>query len=407
MVEGGQSINALPNFLRRSINAPLFVEDLLAAGTAETGLQDYGDRRFIDGLTVFADALRSEAQLNQTGQMIVAADIVRMLSNRLRFQRDVSLHPEIRDEQIVGPIVIVGLPRTGTSKLQRMISADPAVQRLDVWRLLNPAPFPGERVGSPQSRILAALVVERTLATRFPDSMARHPIEALEPDEEVMLMEPSFECVVSTFRFRTPSPRRYIDSRDPRTAYEYMRSMLQYLQWQDGGGRGRPWIMKSPIHIGSIETLFELFPDATVVHCHRDPRKVIPSFSSLVEASRRIASDDVDLAELGGDMLEYWAVAIDRNLAAREQIDVSQIVDVPYDQIRDDAVGVIAKVYERAGCALAAEAETRMLAYESRRPENHWGRHQYDAERFGLTDEQIDARFAAYRERFRELSLSA
>jgi NAD(P)-dependent dehydrogenase (short-subunit alcohol dehydrogenase family) len=406
-VDGGQSINAVPNFGPRPLNAPLFAEDLLAAATSETGLEDYGDRGFVEGLTVFADALRAEARLNRIGHMMMAADIVRMLTNRLRFQRDVVRHPEILDEQIAAPIVVVGLPRTGTSKLQRMMSADPGVQRLDVWRLLNPAPFPGEAQGVPQARIDFGLVVERTLATQFPDYMARHPTEALEPDEELLLMEMSFESDVSSLRTRTPSHRAFTASRDPLPAYRYVRSLLQYLQWQDGGHRGRPWIMKSPVHIGNLETLFEVFPDATVVHCHRDPREVVPSFASLVESARRMGSDDVDVEEIGADMLEYWATQLDRNLEARERIGDSRILDVPYERIRDDALGVIADVYERAGREMTAEADAALRGYEARRPQGHFGRHEYSAERFGLDAEQIDARFAAYRERFVAMGVGA
>jgi NAD(P)-dependent dehydrogenase (short-subunit alcohol dehydrogenase family) len=406
-VDGGQSINAVPNFGPRPLNAPLAVDDLLAAGTSETGLEDYGDRRFVEGLRIFTEALRSEAHLNQIGHLMMAGDLVRMLTNRLRFERDVAKHPEIRDEEIVAPIIIVGLPRTGTSKLQRMMSQDPEVQRLDIWKLLNPAPFPGEQPGNPQPRIDFGLVVERTLSQQFPDYMARHPTEALEPDEELLLMEMSFECAVSSLRTRTPSHRAFVESCDPRETYAYMKSMLQYLQWQDGGHRGRPWIMKSPVHIGHLETLLEFFPDATIVHCHRDPREVIPSFASLIESARRIGSDDIDLQEVGQDMLEFWATQLDRNLEARQRVDTSRIIDVSYERIRDDALGVIAEVYATAGRELTPETEAAFIAYESRRPQGHFGRHEYTPEQFGLDLTRIDERFRDYRDRFINLEVGA
>ncbi len=382
------------------MNEPLSADDVLSAGTAETGLNDYGDRGFIEGLTVLTDSLRSDARLNRMGRMMLSRDLVRMLTNRLRFQRDLARHSEILEEEILAPIIITGLPRTGTSKLQRMISADPGVQRLDVWKLFNPAPFPSERVVGPQGRINFALVVERVLATQFRDYMAAHPTEALEPDEEVLLMEMSFECVVSSLKSRAPQHRAFVECRDPRPTYEYMRAMLQYLQWQDGGGRGRPWIMKSPVHIGNLPTLLDVFPDATVVHCHRDPWVAVVSFASLVEASRRMGSDDVDLEEIGADMLDFLSGQMQRNIKHRAQVDEERIIDVPYERIRDDTEAVIEKIYSRVRRELTADSRDAMRAYAARRREGHFGRHAYTADRYGLDRGQIETAFADYSERF-------
>lgn len=402
-VDGGQSIGAVPNFGPRPINAPLFAEDLMAAGTAETGLEDYGDREFVEGLTVLADSLRTEAHLNRMGHMMLSGDIVRMLANRLRFQRELKRHPEILDERIEAPIIVVGLPRTGTSKLQRMMSADPDVQRLDVWKLLNPAPLPGEKPGNPKPRIEFGMVVERILSTQFPDYMARHPTEACEPDEELLLMEMSFECVVTSLRVRTPTFREFVLKRDQGPTYRYMLRMLQFLQWQDGGGRGRPWIMKSPVHLGNLATLLETFPDATIVHCHRDPRVVVPSFASLLEAGRRMGSDTIDLDEIGADMLGLLPRDMRRNLADRKALREERILDVQYSEIRDDARSVIARVYGKAGRELTPEAAAAFEAYGARRPEGHFGRHEYTAERFGLSGDRIAAEFADYYDRFPEM----
>ncbi len=405
--DGGQSIGAVPNFGPRPPAPPLFAEDLLEAATMETGLEDYGDRSFVEGLTVFADALRTEAGLHRIGHMITAGDIVRMLINRLRYQRDIGRHPEILDERVVAPIVVTGLPRTGTSKLQRMMAADPGAQRLDIWRLLNPAPFPGEQPGAPQPRINYALGVEHQLTSQFPDFMARHPTEACEPDEELLLMEMTFQSVVSSLRTRVPSFRKFVNARSPEPMYAFVKEMLQYLQWQDGGGRGRPWILKSPAHLGNIPLLLKTFPDATIVHCHRDPRVIIPSFASLLEAGRRMGSDNVDPHQVGTDTLEYWAAQMRCNVADRDTVDPARIIDVSYERIRDDATSVIAEVYSRAGREITPEAAAAFGEYEQRRPEGYFGNHNYTAEQFGLTDERIDAEFVEYLQRFPELRSKA
>lgn len=379
---------------------PHTVEGLLAAASAETGLSDFGDRHFLTGLRTLVDALPREAALNAIGEQMVYGGIIRLISNRLRYVEDLKRHPQILDEKIVKPIIILGLPRTGTSKLQRVMSADPQVQRLDFWKTINPAPFPGEEPGHPRARIEAAQLTEQTLATMFPGWMARHPMEALEPDEELHLMDGSFECVISWLFSRVPSYYAYISQCDPRPMYQYLHRMLQYLQWQDGGARGRPWIMKSPVHIGALPTLLETFPDAVLVHCHRDLQKVIPSFASLIEEGRKIGSDAVDPVEVGRDMCEYWASSLDRYLVDRAKLPADRILDVSFEDICEDLVGVIRRIYDRAGRALTPEAIQAFKDYEARRPEHHFGHYEYSAAHYGYTAEMIDQRFANYRKAF-------
>jgi len=178
--------------------------------------------------------------------------------------------------------------------------------------------------------------------------------------------------------------------------------MLQYLQWQDGGGRGRPWILKSPTHVGDMPTMLETFPDATIVHCHRDPRQVIPSFAALGTAGRRIGSDVVDPVEVGNEMFGYWADQLDRYLIVRPQLPPDRILDLRFDEIRKDVVGVIRRIYARAGRELTLEAVEAFRSYEKNRPEHHFGNYEYNAEQHGLSLAGIDARFAEYRHAFKE-----
>lgn len=379
---------------------PTTVEGLLEAASTEAGLQDFGDRHFITGLTTLVDAIHREAALNVTGEQMVFGGMIRLLVNRLRYVEDIKRHPEILGEEIVAPIIILGLPRTGTSKLQRVMSADPGVQRLEFWKTINPAPFPGEEPGKPEARIQAGLLVENTLATQFPGWMARHPMEALEPDEELHIMDMSFECVISWLFSRVPSYYQYISHCDSRPTYQILHAMLQYLQWQQGGGQGRPWIMKSPVHIGELPVLLETFPDAVVVHCHREPRNVIPSFASLIEEGRKMGSDQVDPLEIGRDMLSHWAGEVDKNLLARESLPEDRIIDVQFEEVVADVSQVIERIYQRAGRELSDEAVAAFRDYEARRPQGHWGSYDYSAAHYGLSADAIDDRFAEYRRRF-------
>lgn len=380
---------------------PKTVQGLLDAVRATAGLDDFGtDRAFLKGLDVLVDAAPREARLNAIGEQLVYGGILRLLVNRLRYVRDLKAHPEIQQERIVKPIVVIGLPRTGTSKLQRVLSCDPDAQRLDLWKQQNAAPFPGELPGKPLARIEAARAVEQMLSTMFPGFQARHPLEAEEPDEELHLMEGSFDCMLSWVFTRLPSFRQHVDASDPRAMYRWLYAMLQYLQWQDGGGRGRPWMMKSPTHIGVLDHFLEIFPDAVLVHTHRDPRAVIPSFASLITEARKVGSDQVDPVEVGREILDYWTDQMNRYLVLRDRLPKDRVIDVQFDEVRSDIVGVIRRIYASIGRTLTAEAITAFKAYEARRPEHHFGSYQYTAEDHGLSVDEIDQRFAAYLRRF-------
>ena len=197
-----------------------------------------------------------------------------------------------------------------------------------------------------------------------------------------------------------PSYYDYISRCDQRPMYQHLRAQMQYLQWQDGGARGRPWIMKSPIHINALDVLLETFPDAVLVHCHRDLQKVLPSFASLIETARQIGSDHVDPKAVGSEMFNYWATALDRYLIERKKLPPDRILDMQFEEVVGNIVDVIGRIYERAGRPLTPEALAAFRDYDASRPEHHWGTYTYSAADYGYTPEMIDQRFAEYRKSF-------
>ncbi|HKY89578.1 MAG TPA: sulfotransferase [Nevskiaceae bacterium] len=379
---------------------PTTVDGLLAAARAATGLNDFGDPQFMTGLTRVVAGFRDEAQLTPLGEQMAFGGLLNMLVNRLRYVRDIGAHPEILSEKLLGPIVVLGLPRTGTTKLQRVLAADPQAQSLTYWRMMSPAPMPGEIPGDPRERIEAAKAAVDLLATQFPGFMARHPTEALQPDEEVLLMQGSFQCVVTWLFARMPSFYDFVMKTDPHPTYAYLRSQMQYLQWQDGGARGRHWILKSPCHTGVLDTLLDVFPDAILVHCHRDVRKLIPSIAGLVEEMRRIHSDPVDRLAIGPEMLDYFGGMMDRYLELRDHRARDRVLDIRYEDVLADCPDVVRRIYAHAGLRLAPEAVAAMSAHEQERPQHQFGTYTYRAADYGLEPRMIDERFAAYQKRF-------
>lgn len=272
----------------------LTVDSLLDTARKEVGLDDFGPMDFKDSLDILLRSFQQEANFTEAGAGMTYKNLIRRLTARLRYQDDLRTHPEILDEQVVSPIIILGLPRTGTSKLQRILSADPNSQRLEFWRAIFPAPLPNEKQGCPEGRIALAKEEEEAIARTFPDFMARHPMEATEPDEELHIMDMSFDSLLPWVFADMPTYFQHMDSCDGSRMYRELYGMLQYLQWQDGGARGRHWVLKTPVHLSNLSLLVRTFPDAKLVHCHRNPIDIIPSFASVISEARKIGCEAVD-----------------------------------------------------------------------------------------------------------------
>jgi hypothetical protein len=386
--------------LTADIRRELDPASLLGAAQAEAGLDDFGDRQFVEPLTVLVDAVVREAGLSDLGVIGWKATVQSSLVNRLRMVRDLRDHPEILDEDVSDPIVILGLPRTGSTKLHRMMAAHPGVQRLPLWRLLNPAPLPGWVRGStePDARMAVAKMYEELMWQTAPDVMAGHPMAADQVDEETLLMETNFELSVLGMRLHVPSYLEWLACRSPGPTYEHLRTQLRYLQWQDGGARGRRWLLKSPLHLGRLDTLVEHFPGAILVQTHRHPATVIPSMARLNESYRRTQCDVVDLDDIGATQVAIWAPALSRTLEQRRTLGLD-VIDVQFSEIVQGPFDVIGEAFGRAGLEVGEPDSAPMLAAAAS-PRQGSGTHEYSLGRYGLTDAGIRSAFGAYIDAF-------
>ena len=368
--------------------------DMLAQASTETGLEDFGDEEFREALTRLVESTNNDVVLSPLGALAFKGEVHRILVNRLRFAEDLRRHPEILNENVSDPIVILGLPRTGTTKLQRFMAADPDVQRLEYWRLLNPAPFPNANAGEPDPRIQVAREAISGMAKLMPKWMDSHPTSAEEVDEEVFLQLYTFKSLLTYDIRPVPGFAAWMATQSLRGTYRYMKQLLQYLQWQDGGKRGRPWILKSPIHVGTTDLLIEQFPNATLVFTHRDLHQVIPSHCRLMESARRLYSDDVDMHAIGRACISRWLEELQKHVQIRKRLGSKlKIHDVQYEQGRDDPLGVVREIYRCGGRELTPQREQAMLAWERAHPLHHAGKYSYRIEDYGITYEAIDAAF--------------
>jgi hypothetical protein len=275
---------------------------ILAEARARTGFADFGDESFQEPMQRLLASMDAEGNLHEIGRATQRERVIGLLVNRLRAEAAIARHPEILDEELREPLVIIGLARTGTTMLQRTIGADPRMFSLLWWESRHPAPFDldGE-TGDTDPRITAAEEEVRMMVEAVPDLFAVHPFDAHAPDEEIMLLEHSFLSTNAAAFVHVPSYVDWLDGQDQRPAYDYMLRLLKLVQWQKKrrGETGERWVLKSPAHLHNIDLLFEVMPDAWIVQTHRDPLQTIPSLASFCHMVLQTGSDDCDPKETG------------------------------------------------------------------------------------------------------------
>ena len=288
---------------------------LLQSARKAAGLEDFGPEPFVEPMQVQLDSLRA-APLNDLGVMILRGMLLRSLIQRLRTQHWCTEHPEILDERIDAPIVVVGMMRSGTTLLQRVLAADPRFACAHGWEVGEPAPRPGWDPAAPDPRIPDAEAREGQTRTFAAEIFAIHPTYVHEAEEEIVFLADAFLSHVPEASCNVPRYRSWIDGQDFAPAYRWLRRMLQLLQWQKRrrGEPVRPFVLKTPAHLGYLDVLIAEFPDAHIVHAHRDPVDVIPSGASLNTTLWRTHCDDVDPHEVGRQWIERMGWSCDRAL---------------------------------------------------------------------------------------------
>ena len=376
----------------------LLAADLLAAATDQVGWDDFGNPQFICGLEVLVESINAEAALTEVGAAAQRQRILGLLANRLRLQQALAEHPEIRSERIAAPIVIVGLPRTGSTMTHRLLASDPAHTAMLWWEGRHPAMLPGERRGEPtERRELGRAEVEAVVAAS-PQAMSIHPWDFEGADEEVLLIEHSFHSSVPEAHMHLPSYSRWVEAQNHAPVYRDLLAMLQHLQWQTPGRRAKRWVLKSPHHLGYLDALFEVFPDAKVIQTHRDPMQTVPSLCSMCANLATPLTRAPDPQAIGA----HWLRKLSRNLnacmkAATHRPD--NFLDLHFRAMVQDPIAQMTRVYEFVGERFGDRAEAAMRAY--REDDAHQAdAHAYNLADYGLSEAQIDSLFGTYIKRY-------
>jgi hypothetical protein len=386
---------------------PFDEETLLGDARRKAGLSEFGDEAFRTPLRVLLSSLAA-APLNPVGTMVLRASIRRSLVQRLLAESWFARHPEIADEHIERPLVVVGMMRSGTTLLQRLLARDPRCTSALGWEIAEPAPRPGMRWDDVDPRIADGIERSEQMKRFAPELHAIHPTDALEADEEIVFLADAFLSHVPEASCDVPAYRAWLDDQDFTPAYAYLRRMLQLLQWQKrqrGDVRER-WVLKTPAHLGYLDTLFATFPDAHVIHMHRSPLETIPSGASLNLTLWRLYADEVDPCEVGRQWLERMAWAARRCLEARSCIpdEAARFTDVGYRDAVARPLSEVARIYGAIGVPLLPEARRAMESWLGDNVQGDRPAHRYSVEEFGLSETAIRRAFAAYIDRFQEES---
>ena len=372
--------------------------EIIDQAKSETGLSDLGEPLFLEGLNRLIDSINNEANLNEIGIQAQPIRIQGLFSNRLRFEEDLKKFPEILDQEIIAPIVIVGLPRTGSTMTHRLLASDPNHTAMLWWEGRYPALLPGEKRGDIETRMELGKAEVDAVVAASPEALDIHPWDYKGADEEILLLEHNFLSTVPESFMALPSYSKWIEEQDHTLAYEDLKKFIQYLQWQNPGREKKRWVLKSPHHLGFIDKMISVFPDAKIIQTHRDPIKTVPSFCSMCANLFEPLTTNFDKVFIG----KHWSNKLTR--ALNHCMNISEqhpdnFLDLEFLNMIKDPIDEMKKIYEFIGESFGEKTEVAMEAWREEN-KHEMGAHKYSLEEYDLTESQINDNFAKYQQKY-------
>ena len=360
----------------------------------QTGLDNFGNPLFLTGFEMLIESINQEADLNDIGLEAQKYRLTGVLANLLRIEEAFIKNPEILTEEIKAPIIIVGLPRTGSTMTHRLLASDPNHTAMLWWEGRYPAMLEGELRGNPEDRMTMGKAEVEAVMQASPDALTIHPWDYKGADEEVLLLEHTFFSSVPESFMRLPSYSNWVESQDHIHAYTQLKKMLQYLQWQNPRRENKRWVLKSPHHLGFIDKLIQVFPNSKVIQTHRDPHKTVPSFCSMCANLFEPLTNSYDKNEIG----HHWAHKLAKVLNHCMKVSNSNeksFLNLKFNKMIKDPILEMTEVYDFIGEDFTDQAENAMKAWKEEN-KHEIGAHQYSLEEFGLESSFIDVHFKDY-----------
>lgn len=388
------TMNTEGRYLNLEAVVPLDESSLVQHACRVTGLQDFGDDQWREPFRVLLKSLEEQAQLTLMGRLMARNDIILWLSARLGVTDTLKKHPEILQEDIVAPMIIVGLPRSGTSILYELLSQDSDVGVPLMWEALQPCPPPEAASYTTDPRIEQADKLFTQWNRVAPEFAAMHEMRGDIPAECGLLMAGTFISDHCAALHQTHSYSAWCATADFLPVYEYHKNILQILQWKNPRKR---WLLKAPEHQMHLDTLLQVYPDARIVQTHRDPIKCMASTASLMGTLYYMRSDQPFNAQLFENIIMGDATAqrLEHVVEQREKgiVPSANIVDSRYQDLMDRPIDCIEKIYAHFGMVLSGQVRDRMQHYLNEKPKGKFGQHSYTVDARRARDRPLFKRY--------------
>lgn len=348
-------------------------------------------------LQVLVDSLNHESRLSPNGKEAMEECLVHLLANRLRMERDFLQYPEIAHEKIIEPVFICGLPRSGTTKLQKLLSVTGDFSALPFWMAFSPSLISGKKSEPIGPRIFYAERYVEWVDRTSPKVKITHQFSAHEPEEVNPILQQAFHAFYWSAFVNVPGYIKWETEQDRGHQTNYLKRTLQYLQWQFDIGRDKPWVLKNPTFVGMEIDLMSTFPDAHIVMTHRHPAVAVASLISLKMAFHDLFSKANFHERTTGFMtLEGLSLAMKKHAINRQGSPGTRIVDVSYGDLKESSIAVVEAIYRKLGKPVTELVRARIDSWENHHLQHEHGVHHYSLGDYGLTDNMVDERFSDY-----------
>jgi len=368
-----------------------------AKAREETGLTDFGADDYRERLDVYLAALHDISGMHDAGIVNFHAQIVQFLKNRLLLTDLLARHPEIHDIDLEPPVVIAGLPRTGTTHLHNLLAAAPTFRTIPYWESNEPFPLPSEVGIDPDPRRTRMDMAVEVMNLVMPNFALMHEMTTDHVHEEIQLLANDFSTMLMETLGHVPAWRDYYLAHDQTPHYEYMAIQLKALQFLRGGRR---WLLKSPQHLEQLPVLNAVFPGVVVVCTHRDPVPVVLSMLAMITYSARMHRFPVPVQDIAATWIDRLELMLNALVRDRAVVPPERSMDVRFDDFMADEMGVASSIYELAGEPLTDEARQSIQAYLAGHQRGRLGRIATSADMFGLDEADMRERFRPYADRF-------
>lgn len=369
---------------------PLDLEALERAARRQTGLDDFGGDDYREPLALLLADAAADDRITPLGLTTIRSMLLQSLATRLCVQHAFTAARGRALPSVTAPLVIVGLPRTGTTHLHNLLASVPALQFLPLWQSIAPFRPPGWRGRLPDLRRLHTAFRLRMIDHLLPRLRAMHAMEVDLPHEELQLCAPAFRSFFFETSFDVPRYRAWYIGRQHSDAYDYLRRVLQLLQH----GPGRRWVLKSPQHLDQLPALLSAFPDAIILRTQRDPARAALSLITMLLYTRRVLYRHVDVPAAARAWADRLAQMLRDGAQQAAALPAAQRYDVDFERFVADPVGTVEQILRFAGIGWDAATREAVTAYQRSAPPHRHGRIIYDVAALGLDRDELREKFA-------------